>query len=233
MARGGSASVHDIIFHSIRQHYLLQWGEWACGLCFIVSILNKTHDSGVWIRAERMYCPPPFPRTPPPLQGGHQLLKEDIKDLMLIHFKKLFSRPFACEESWHRRAGGSSLCPFPGSPDVPKAPQTDSLNANGAGLVGHMQVGTEKGEGVLQGACNQLVSLNSAGHLICIEQRFHYSCASPRDCMVMKPRHSGPELCRPREAGGQRPGARATELLLPLLWPPPLPPLLQPAKTQC
>lgn len=178
-------------------------------------MLNKTHGGGrenVLLKSPRRLLHPH-----PPLRGGHQLLKEDIKDLMLVHFKKLFSRPFACEESWHRRAGSSSLCLFPGSPDEPQAPQTGNLSANGAGLVGHMQVGTEKGEGVLQGTCNQLVSFNSAGHLICIEQRFHYSCASLPDCMVMKPRHCGPELCRPREAGGQRLGARATELLLPLL----------------
>jgi hypothetical protein len=81
------------------------------------------------------------------------------------------------------------------------------------------------------------VSFNSAGHLICIEQRFHYSRASPRDCTVMKPRHCGPERCRLREARGQGLGARATELLLLLLLlllrPPSLPLLLQPAKTQC
>lgn len=124
----------------------------------------------------------------------------------------------------------SSLCLFPGSPEERKAPHPGHLNANRAGLVGHMQVCIEKGEGVLQGTHHKLVSSNSAGHLICIEQLFHYSCASPRDCTVMKPRHCGPELCRLREARGQGLGARDTELLLLLLLlrPPPLPPLLQP-----
>lgn len=132
---------------------------------------------------------------------------------MLIHSKKLFSRPFACEESWHRRAGSSSLCLFPGSPDELQAPQTGNLNANWAGLVGHMQVGTEKGEAVLQGTCNQLVSFNSAGHLICIEQRFHYSCASPRDCMVMKPRHCGPELCLPERGRRTAAGSQSHRIV--------------------
>jgi hypothetical protein len=126
---------------------------------------------------------------------------------------------------------------YPGSPEETNAPHPGSLNANWAGLVGHMQVRIEKGEGVLQDTHNKLVSFNSAGHLICIEQRFHYSRASPRDCTVMKPRHCGPERCRLREARGQGLGARATELLLLLLLlllrPPSLPLLLQPAKTQC
>lgn len=153
--------------------------------------------------------------------------------VLIPFFKKaMFLRPFAREESWHRKTESSSLCLSPGSTEERKAPHTGNRNAHRAGLVGHMQVCIMKGEGVLQGTPNKLVSFNSAGHLICTEQRFHCSRASPRDCTVMKPGHCGPELrCRLREARGQGLGARATELLLLLL--PPLPPLLQTAKARC
>lgn len=98
---------------------------------------------------------------------------------------------------------GSSLCLFTGSTEARNAPHPSNLNANWASLVGHMQVCIKRGEGVLQGTRNKLVSFNSAGYLICIEQRFPYSRASPRDCTVMKPRHCGPELCLLERQGDQ------------------------------
>lgn len=115
--------------------------------------------------------------------------------------KAMLLRPFAHEESWHRKTESSSLCLSVGSTEERGEPHTGNRNAHRAGLVGHMQVCIKKGEGVLQGTPNKLVSFNSAGYLICTEQRFHYSRASPRDCTVMKPRHCGPELRRLREQG--------------------------------
>lgn len=47
-------------------------------------------------------------------------------------------------------ASKDSLCLFTGHTEGRKAPHTGNLNANRAGLVGHMQVCIEKGEGVLQ-----------------------------------------------------------------------------------
>lgn len=71
----------------------------------------------------------------------------------------------------------------------------------------HVYAHRKKGDDVLQGTCNKLVSFHSTGEFICIQQCFHYSCASLRDCMVMKPEHRGPELrCLPEK--GRRLGGR-------------------------
>lgn len=58
---------------------------------------------------------------------------------------------------------GSSLCLFTGSTEARNAPHLGNLNANRASLVGHMQVCIKRGEGVLQGTRNKLVSLIQLG----------------------------------------------------------------------
>lgn len=62
--------------------------------------------------------------------------------------------------------------------------------------IGLMCANFRKYENVLQGIhVKRIGFIFLTREFICIQQHFYYSCASLRDCMVMKYRYCGPKLC--------------------------------------